>query len=432
MRSARKLFAHWPQSESFDRWLELAALVTLFILIALVSTSHAATKNSCVDCHSGLDAPLKVTEQQYSQDIHAQKNLTCAACHGGDPADESPDAMSKKNGFRSGITRKDIPELCGKCHSDATYMRQFNPLLRTDELSQYKTSVHGKRLAAGDSNVAVCTDCHGLHDIRPASDPRSKVHPVNVAPTCAACHADRERMKAYKIPTDQFAGYSKSVHHEALTVRGDLSAPTCTTCHGNHGAAPPGVASVANVCSTCHAFQAQLFEKSPHKEPLSAAGGCIACHGNHRISHPTDEMIAGKQAVCTNCHSEGDAGFKVAAGMAERFTRLEAAINRSNELLNRAESGGMEVSQSRLDLNTARDNLTKARVSVHAFKLDVIDKDVDAGMKMAEKTRQAGVQALHERDQRRMGLGFSLVAIALMLVGLRLAIKEVDRKRNSS
>ena len=49
-------------------------------------------------------------------------------------------------------------------------------------------------------------------------------------------------------------------------VRGDLSAPTCTTCHGNHGATPPGFASVANVCSTCHVFQAQLFDSSPHKE----------------------------------------------------------------------------------------------------------------------------------------------------------------------
>src|SRR2546426_5596335 len=36
--------------------------------------------------------------------------------------------------------------------------------------------------------------------------------------------------------SNQFAGYSKSVHHDAMVVRGDLSAPTCTTCHGKHGA----------------------------------------------------------------------------------------------------------------------------------------------------------------------------------------------------
>ena len=49
-----------------------------------------------------------------------------------------------------------------------------------------------------------------------------------------------------------------------------------------------------------------------------------------------------------------------------------------------------------------------------------------------ETARQAGVQALHERDYRRMGLGFSLAAIGLTLIGLRLVIKEVDRKRKSS
>ena len=120
-------------------------------------------------------------------------------------------------------------------------MRQFNPSLRTDQLGQYHTSVHGKRLAAGDTKVAVCTDCHSVHDLRAPSDPRSTVNPVNVANTCARCHSDAGYMKGYSIPTDQFAKYSTSVHHEALAVRGDLSAPTCTTCHGNHGAAPPGV-----------------------------------------------------------------------------------------------------------------------------------------------------------------------------------------------
>jgi cytochrome c553 len=98
------------------------------------------------------------------------------------------------------------------------------------------------------------------------SDPRSTVNPVNVANTCARCHADASYMKEYSILTDQFAKYSTSVHHQALTVRGDLSAPTCTTCHGNHGAAPPGVDRVENVCSNCHTFQAQMYEKSSHKE----------------------------------------------------------------------------------------------------------------------------------------------------------------------
>jgi len=42
------------------------------------------------------------------------------------------------------------------------------------------------------------------------SDPRSTVNPVNVANTCARCHADANYMKGYSIPTDQFAKYSTS------------------------------------------------------------------------------------------------------------------------------------------------------------------------------------------------------------------------------
>jgi hypothetical protein len=44
--------------------------------------------------------------------------------------------------------------------------------------------VHGRKLAAGDTKVAVCTDCHGVHEIRAANDIRSSVNPINVAATC--------------------------------------------------------------------------------------------------------------------------------------------------------------------------------------------------------------------------------------------------------
>src|ERR1041384_7524452 len=253
----------------------------LFLIFFLAISSSAQT-NSCLDCHGSLDDNLKVTNDQIAQDIHIQKGLTCASCHGGDPT--SMEAMNPKKGFKGHIDRARIPELCATCHADGTYMRQYNPSLRTDQFAQYKTSVHGKKNAAGDTKPAVCIDCHGVHGIRPASDTRSKVHPTNVAQTCARCHNDAAYMKPYGIKTDQFAGYSASVHHDALAVRGDLSAPTCTTCHGNHGAAPPGVASVENVCSTCHALQAQLFDTSKHKAAFASAGmpGCVPCHSNHR------------------------------------------------------------------------------------------------------------------------------------------------------
>jgi hypothetical protein len=260
------------------------------------------------------------------------------------------------------------------------------------------------------------------------------VHPLNVAATCSRCHSDAARMKPYSIPTDQFAGYSVSVHHEALVARGDLSAPTCTTCHGNHGAAPPGVASVENVCSNCHAFQAQLFDSSPHKAVFAAAGmpGCVTCHSNHRIQHPTDAMLGtGPQSVCTNCHAEGDVGFKVAATTQEKLSGLDSAIARADELLDRAERSGMDVSQAKLSQTQARDALTKARVSIHSVTLDRIMQDVQTGAKLAQQNLAAGNQALADRDYRRLGLGVSLIVILVTIAGLWLYIRELEGRNRS-
>jgi hypothetical protein len=416
-----------------DTWRNNASLRALFLLLvvsASAGTVSAQVPNTCLDCHGALDPPLQVTEQQFSSDIHSQKGLTCASCHGGDPTKADMDAMSKAARFRGKIMRSQIPELCGRCHSDGAFMRKYNPSLRTDQLSQYKTSVHGKLFAKGDTKVAVCVDCHGVHGLRPASDTRSKVHPLNIAQTCARCHADASYMKGYSIPTDQFAQYGTSVHHDALAVRGDLSAPTCTTCHGNHGAAPPGVDSVQNVCSKCHAFQDQMYEKSTHKAAFQSAGlpGCVVCHGNHGITHPTDAKLGtGPQAVCMQCHTSGDACDQDRAEMFTALARLDEAFNTAHNVLGVAESSGMEVSQARLDEDQARDALTKARVTIHSFQKELVNQDIQEGLKITAKNLQAGKDALAERDYRRRGLGLALIFIFLSVVGLFMYIRRIER-----
>lgn len=414
----------------FCRFAATRPAIAFNLLVLAACLSSAQTANSCLDCHSVLPEPLGVSVETFNQDIHAQKGLTCASCHGGDPSSDDPDkSMSRKAGWKGKIDRKQIPQLCGSCHSDPGYIRQYNPSLRTDQLAQYRTSVHGKRLAAGDTNVAVCTDCHSVHDLKAPADPQSTVNPVNVANTCARCHADANHMKAYSIPTDQFAKYSTSVHHDALTVRGDLSAPTCSTCHGNHGAAPPGVDKVQNVCSTCHVFQAQMYVKSSHNEAFQSASlpGCVVCHSNHAIGHPTDAKLGiGPEAVCMQCHARGDACDQAREGLLRDLIQLDQAIKNADQVLGVAESSGMEVSEARLGQNQARDWLTKARVTIHSFRKDLVDQDVQAGLKIAATDLQAGQKAMAERNYRRVGLGVSLLAIGIVLAGLRLYIKKIE------
>ena len=86
----------------------------------------------------------------------------------------------------------------------------------------------------------------------------------------------------------------------------------------------------------------------------------------------------------------------------------------------------MEVSEARLGQDQARDSLTKARVTIHSFRTDLVDQDIQAGLKAAAKNLQAGKQAMVERNYRRVGLAISLIAIALALIGLRLYIKQIE------
>ena len=415
--------------------LELPALRMLHLglgflcCFALLQCALAGTSNTCLDCHSALDGPLNVSADRFAADIHAQKRLACDSCHGGDPT-SADNAMSVKASFKGKITRQRIPELCGRCHSDTAYMRQYNPSLRTDQLAQYHTSVHGKKLVSGDTKVAVCTDCHGVHGILPATDTRSPVNPLNVASTCGHCHADAAYMNTYRIKSTQLSDYGKSVHHEAMAERGDLSAPTCSTCHGNHGAAPPGIANVRNVCATCHVFQSQLFEESPHQAAFESAGlpGCVTCHSNHDIEHPSDSMVnADAKSICATCHSEGDAGLKAAREIHGELQELQILIAKSKDILDRAAQSGMEVSQAQLDLNQANDSLLKARVAVHSVRSDTVAHEVSSGKAVTTKTYSAGVNALHERNYRRVGLSISLLVIGTTLVGLRAWIHQIER-----
>jgi predicted CXXCH cytochrome family protein len=268
-----------------------------------------------------------------------------------------------------------------------------------------------------------------VHNIRPPNDPQSSVYPLNVAQTCGKCHADADYMKEYRIPTDQLAQYSGSVHHEALAVRGDSSAPTCSTCHGSHGATPPGVASVERVCATCHAFQQQLFDSGPHKDVFETLGlsGCIICHSNHGIRHPTDAMLGtGADSVCVQCHSAGAPAYEAAETMHASLVKLDQDIARSDEILTQAAIAGVEVGQSKLALAEARDNLTKARVAIHSVRVETVDENIQAGLKVTEATWQAGLDALAELRYRRMGLIVSLVIIVLVLISIALLIRRLE------
>ncbi|MGH9750159.1 MAG: multiheme c-type cytochrome [Candidatus Polarisedimenticolia bacterium] len=421
-----------------------AAAVAL-LLAAATATAPAAEppreprgplplESSCVACHSQLDGPVKEPADRAPEDVHFLKGLGCSDCHGGNPAagaDGDMDAAhDRTKGFAGRPARLGIPAFCARCHADAVFMKRFDPHARVDQLAEYRTSVHGRKNAEKDERAAVCTDCHGVHGIRAVSDPRSSVHPSRVADTCGRCHADPSLMGRYFIPTNQLEEYRTSVHAAALHERGDLSAPTCNDCHGSHGAVPPGVEHVTNVCGSCHSREAGLFRETELKRglDLTACIQCVVCHGNHAVLKPTPAMLGvGEGSTCTGCHAEGEEEYAAAERMARSAAALTDRLREASELLDRAEQAGVEVGPDRFELQKARDSLVEARVLVHAFDLERYQTATGAGLAVADGGVAAGRRAFTELRHRRAGLLLSLVVIAAVIAGLVIKIRSIEQ-----
>jgi predicted CXXCH cytochrome family protein len=403
----------------------------LIVFLAPVWLFAQPAANSCVDCHAVMDGEIQKPALLIKGDVHTAAGLGCADCHGGDPTNTDPSvAMGRVKGFIGKPKRTEIPQLCAKCHGSPDFMRRYRPQQRVDQFELYKTSVHGKRLAAGDETVATCIDCHSVHDIRAVKDSQSPVHPLRLPDTCGRCHADARKMAKYKIPTNQLAEYKTSVHWNALAKRADLSAPNCASCHGNHGAKPPEVESVSAVCGSCHVLFAQNYEKSVHQPIFSAAsggGGCVVCHSNHGIRQPSVAMLAGPKAVCSGCHDAGSAGAKTAGQMAQMLEGLDAALTRSENTLTQADKYGMEVSEAQVKLMEGREDLVKARLTMHSFRIEEMRTPINGGMAVAAETLRAGQTALHDKDVRRMGLATSVFFIAITIAAIWLLIRRLER-----
>jgi cytochrome b6 len=415
-------------------------------------------ENSCTLCHAELTEPdqkrFLVTVKDMAGDIHWQKGLRCQDCHGGDPTILEIKAHFGHEDFRAVKSPADVPELCGRCHSSVEYMRRYQPSPRTDQLSEYWTSGHGRKLkATGDPAVATCVSCHGKphgsaadpakQGILPLADLNSPVYRTRLAKTCAKCHSDEKMMvgRAYRgqpLGHRQHDEWLQSVHGKALLEKGDLSAPTCNNCHGNHGAVPPQVDSVANACGSCHGRAAKLFADTQMKHAFEKVGlpGCSACHNNHLIRIPSDEMLGMQDGtVCNQCHDEtkpGKYGATVAGAEKAKALRggldsLQAEIEKARKTIDQADHLGMEISKPRYDLRKATDALKNARVQIHSFDPVPVEKILADGHEVASQVQSEADTAVYEYHARRVWLAASLVPILAVVVLLVLYIRTLPR-----
>jgi nitrate/TMAO reductase-like tetraheme cytochrome c subunit len=211
---------------------------------------------------------------------------------------------------------------CLSCHDDATLTASDGRAIAVPAKT-FADSVHGP---------LACTDCHA--DLAQAELPHAeKLARVD----CASCHAD------------PVVAYGKSVHAHARQA-GNVSAATCTDCHGKHdirSSRDPSSRTyplnLPNTCGACHGdakiikdggikigdvfakYHDSIHGKALAKSGLLVSAKCTDCHGNHEIRAKSDPQSrvyrANIPATCGKCHggiltlyTSGIHGSKLASG----------------------------------------------------------------------------------------------------------------------
>ena len=302
---------------------------------------------ACVDCHKDVKslvhetAPQKITcaqchadaQQAYSHSLHAKAAnaggapaANCQDCHGG--AHEILAADDAK----SPVSHGNIPATCGRCHGQKFLMESNGQ--SSQPFTSYQESVHGLAIEKGSKKAAVCTDCHGAHEILAANDQKSPIYKFNVPQTCGKCHSEVEQT------------FIQSIHGQGI-ARGNGLAPVCTDCHGIHSikshvnpSSPDSERNVSrDICARCHqgVRLSQEFGVPGNRvtsyfdsyHGLAAEGGsvvaanCSSCHGVHNILPSSDPSStinrANLDATCGKCHK----------GVTQKFTLTKVHMDTS-------------------------------------------------------------------------------------------------------
>ena len=412
--------------------------------------------NQCFECHRAVNRRQETIATAWQESIHGKGGVTCADCHGGDPtSDRMGVSMDRTKGFIGTPSREQTVGICGSCHSDPERMRKYS--LPTDQFAKYWTSVHGQRLAAAsDTQVAICIDCHGSHDIKKASDPTAAVYPPNVPKLCASCHADAAKMEPYGIPTNQYEIYAKSVHGVALLDNADVRAPSCTSCHGSHAAKPPRDTEVVEVCGKCHTATQALFEESRHAELSTAAPKCWTCHGTHDVAQPSQKLFfhdvppdyqcvtchdlenrslrieldrfkAEADRRCDTCHHPDSDIYAQVEAIAGALSGAQGAFDSADARIHEAAGVGMIVEDADVTLSEAKTSLIRAQAAVHTTKLTIIAGTATEAKTKAESAEAIAQVRLDESLFRREAMVVVVAVIVLNVMALFLVRRRVER-----
>jgi cytochrome b subunit of formate dehydrogenase len=325
---------------------------SLYVDEAKMKHSIHGSMFACVDCHKDVKSlvheapPQKVTcaqchadaQEAYSHSLHAKANkagqsvsANCEDCHGG------VHEILAADDPKSPVNHANIPNTCGRCHGQKFVVGADG--VSTQTFMSYQESVHGLATEKGSTKAAVCTDCHGAHEILPANNAKSPIYKFNVPDTCGKCHAAVAQT------------FMQSIHGQGIK-RGNGLSPVCTDCHGIHSIKahidPNSSVSEQNVarttCARCHegvrlseefgvaGNRVSTYRDSYHG--MAAEGGstvaanCASCHGVHNILPSSDPHStinkANLDTTCGQCHK----------GATQKFTlnKVHMDVTKSSDI----------------------------------------------------------------------------------------------------
>ena len=144
----------------------------------------------CGSCH-------QYQHKLHLESIHGQQLVqgnpdvaTCVDCHS---PEGNPHSVIRVLEYNAPAYKKNISQTCAQCHGNEELMASYGIVEKVYE--SYMRSFHGKAMQLGTYEItqldkATCTNCHGVHDIKSASDPESPVAGLdNLAKTCEQCHS---------------------------------------------------------------------------------------------------------------------------------------------------------------------------------------------------------------------------------------------------
>src|SRR5690606_23540477 len=144
------------------------------------SVNRMNIPSTCGTCHKDI-------EEEYNESIHGMAALRGVSdsrvgtdCHGEHNVLDHLDPDSP-------VAFQNVSlQLCSPCHESVRLSEKYG--LAANRYSTFKDSYHGLALRGGSATVANCGSCHGVHNIKPSSDPTSMIHSDNLVETCGSCH----------------------------------------------------------------------------------------------------------------------------------------------------------------------------------------------------------------------------------------------------